>query len=132
MFIILLSNIFNKSNHSKCILLSNQKCMTQLTLINLHHNEYSQKIHYYPVAAKLDRCFGSCNTFNDLSNKVCVPNKIENLNLSVLCMITRINESKTLTRQYSRHISCACKCKCFIAHSWPPLPGIAYPDLTQR
>ena len=28
----------------------------------------------------LDRCVGSCNTLNDLSNKVCVPN----LNLSVL------------------------------------------------
>ena len=55
----------------------------------------------------LDRCVGSCNTLNDLSNKVCVPNKTEDLNLSVFSMITGIKESKTLTK----HISCECKCK---------------------
>ena len=41
----------------------------------LHPNEYSQEFHYYPFAVKLDRCVGSCNPLNDLSNKVCVPNK---------------------------------------------------------
>ena len=35
--------------------------MTQPILINLHSNEYSQGIHYYPFVVKLDRCFGSCN-----------------------------------------------------------------------
>ena len=45
--------------------------------------------------------------FIDLSNKVCVPNKTEDLNLSIFNMITGINESKTLTK----HISCKCKCK---------------------
>ena len=57
--------------------LSNQKCMTQPTLINLHPNEYSQEFHYYSFTVKLDRCVGSCNTLNDLSNKVRVPNKID-------------------------------------------------------
>ena len=75
------------------------------TLINLHHNEYSQEFHHYPSAVKLDRCVGSCNTLNDLSNKVCIPNKMEDLNLSVFNMITNKNESKTLTR----HILCECK-----------------------
>ena len=87
--------------------LNNQKCMIQSTLINLHPNEYSQEFHYYPFADKLERCVGSCNTLNDLSNKVCVPNKTEDSNLSVFNMITGINESKTLTK----HISCECKCK---------------------
>ena len=27
-------------------------------------------------------CVPSCNTLNDLSNKVCVPNKTEDLNLN--------------------------------------------------
>ena len=40
-------------------------------------------------------------------NKVCVPNKREDLNLTVFNMITGKNESKTLTK----HISCKCKCK---------------------
>ena len=88
MFIRLLTSIVSTSNHTKCVLLSNQKCITQPTLINLHTNEYSQELHYYPFAGKLDRCVGSCNTLNDLSNKVCVSNKTEDLNLSLFNMIT--------------------------------------------
>ena len=48
--------------------------MIQPTPTNLYPNEYSQEFHYYPFAVKLDRCAGSFNTLNDLSNKVCVPN----------------------------------------------------------
>ena len=95
------------SNHRKFLLLSNQKCMIQPTLINLHSNKYSQELHYYPFAVELDRCIGSCNTLNDLSNKACVPNKREDLNLRVFNMITGINESRTLTK----HVSCKCTCK---------------------
>ena len=69
--------------------------MIQPTLINLDANEDSQK---FPFPDKLDRCVGSCNTLNDLSNKVCVPNKTEDLNLSIFNMITEINEFKTLTK----------------------------------
>ena len=81
--------------------------MAQPTLINFHPNEYSQELHYYLFAVNLDRCVGSCNTINDLPNKVCVRNKTKDLNLSVFNMITGINESKTLTK----HVSCEFKCK---------------------
>ena len=97
MFIVLLIGIVNASHHIKSIFLRNQKCEIQPYLTNLHPNEYSQELHYYPCAVKLDRCAGSCNTLNDLSNKVFVPNKTEDLNLGVFNMITGINESKTLT-----------------------------------
>ena len=90
--IVLLTVIVNTSNHAKSVLLINQECMNQPSLINLHPNEYSQEFHYYPFAVKLDRCVGSCNTLNDLSNKACVPNKTEDLNLSVFNMIAGINE----------------------------------------
>ena len=57
---------------------------------------------------KLDRCISSCNTLiNDLSNKLCVPNKTEDLNIHAFNMITGINEPKILTK----HISCKFKCK---------------------
>ena len=65
--------------------------MIKPTLINLHPNEHSQEFRYYPFAVKLDRCVGSCNTLNDLSNKVCDPDKTDDLNLSVFNMITEIN-----------------------------------------
>ena len=35
----------------------------------------SQEFHYYPFAVKLDGCVRSCNTLNNLSNKVCIPDK---------------------------------------------------------
>ena len=49
--------------------------MAQPTLIDLHPNEYSQEFHNHPFAVKLDIFVGSCNTLNDLSNKLVVPNK---------------------------------------------------------
>ena len=94
--IIGLTDAVSAFNHTKRALLSNQKYRIQPALINLHPNEYSQEFHYYPFAVKLDRCVGSCNDINDLSNKVCVPNKTEDLNLRMFNMITGINESKTL------------------------------------
>ena len=97
MFIGLLMSIVNASYHTKCVSLSNQGCITQSTLINLHLNECNQEFHYYPFSVKLERCVGSSNTVNHLSNKVCVPNKTKDSNLSVFNMITGINESKTLT-----------------------------------
>ena len=69
MFIVLITALANGSNHTKCVSLSNQKCMTQPALINLHPNEYSQEFHYYTFAVKLDRCAGSSDTLNDLSSK---------------------------------------------------------------
>ena len=88
-------------------MLSNLKCEIQPTLINLNPNEYSQKFNYFLFVTKLDRYAGSCNTINNLSNKVYVPNKSEDLNLSMSNMITGTNESKAL----AKHISYECKCR---------------------
>ena len=103
----LLTGIVSGSKHTKLVSLSNKKCMTQPTLINLHPTEYSQEFHYYQFGGKLYKCVGSFNTPNDLSYEVCVPNKTEELNLKAFNEITRINESKSLTK----HMSFECKCK---------------------
>ena len=69
--------------------------MIQPTLINLHPNGWIQSrpsLHCYPFAVKLVRCVGSYNTLNDLADKVCVPNKTEDLDISMLIMITCIKE----------------------------------------
>ena len=76
MFILLFTNIVNTSNHTKSVFLTNKKCEAQPTLINLDPNEYDQELYCYPFVVKLYRCIGSCNTLNDLSNKMSVPNKI--------------------------------------------------------
>ena len=74
---------------------------------SLHPNEYRQELHYYLFVVKLDRCVGSCNTLSNISNKVCVPNKTEDLNIHLFDMILGMNELEMLTQ----HISCECKCK---------------------
>ena len=53
------------------------------------------------------RCVGRCNTINDLSNKVCISNKTEDLNISVSNMMAGVNESKTWTN----HLSCEWECR---------------------
>ena len=58
-FIGLLTSILSASNHTRYVLLSNQKCITQTTPIYLLPNECSQVFHYYPFAVKLDRCVGN-------------------------------------------------------------------------
>ena len=88
-------------------MLNNQKCEIHFTFINSDPNEYRQEFHYYPFSFKLDRSIGSCNTLNDLSNKVCISSKTDDSNLCVFNFIIGINESKTSTK----HISCKCKCK---------------------
>ena len=94
----LLTNIVNVSNHTKYVSLSNQQWKTQPTLINLYPKKYSHGSCYYSFEVNLGRCVGSCNTFNDLSNKVCVPNKKKDLNLSPFNVIIGMNEMKTLTK----------------------------------
>ena len=107
-FIVLLTNlIVNASNHTKFLSLINQKCEIQPMIINLHPNEYSQELHYNPFAVKLDKCVGSCNTLNDLCDKVCIPHETEDLNIYVFKMITGKNESEILAKD----ISCKCKCR---------------------
>ena len=56
---------------------------------------------------KLDSCNRICNTLDDPYDRICGPNKTEDVNSNVFDMITRTNESKTL----SKHISWDCKCK---------------------
>ena len=102
MFSGLLTSIVSTSNHTKCVSLSNQKCMNQPTLVTLHLNEFTPELHYYSFVVNLGKCAGSCNTLDDLSSRACVPNETEDLDLHVFNMISGINESKTLTK----HISC--------------------------
>ena len=110
-FMGLLISIVNVSNHTKCVLLSNQKCMSAPNLINLHHNEYNQELHYYPFAVKLDKCTGSCNVLNYLSDRVFVANKTEALNMYVFNMIWW---KKCNSHQWWNNDKCLYQCKSVI------------------
>ena len=49
--------------------------MTRTTLIDFNPDENSQGLRYYPFMVNLDRCTESCNTLDDPSGRICVPNK---------------------------------------------------------
>ena len=74
------------------------------TLIGLNLTE----LHFYPFIVSLDIRNGSRNTPDDLSSRICIPNKTQDVSLNVFNMITRINDSKALIKQ----ILCDSKCKC--------------------
>ena len=57
--------------------------MTRTSLIDLNPDKYNQELRYYPFMINLDRCNESCHTSDILSNRLCVPNKIEGVSLSV-------------------------------------------------
>ena len=68
-FIGLLS--FSGSLANKCTSLNNEPCMARLFLIGFNLVE----LKYYPFMISLDKCSGICNSGNDLSTKICIPNK---------------------------------------------------------
>ena len=77
--------------------LNNKYCKTEPYLNDLNPAE----LKYYPFVITLDKCDGSCNVLTKISGRIFVPNKTEDVNLSVFNLITRKNESKTLTKYTS-------------------------------
>ena len=53
----------------------------------------------------IEKCSGSCNSFDNLSTKICIPSKIKDINVKIFNMVTNNNEAMV------KYISCDCKCK---------------------
>ena len=54
--------------------------MTRPTLIDLNRDEYNKRWYCYTFMTNLDRCHGSCNSFNDSYVRMHVPNETKNKN----------------------------------------------------
>ena len=72
---------------TNCISLNDEPCLLKPTLTDLNPN----KLHYYPFMVNLDWCNGSCNTLDDLSCIICVPNNTEDVNLNTFHRATKVN-----------------------------------------
>ena len=59
---------------------------------------------FCPYSIKVNKCSGSCNNINDPYAKLCVPNVVKNINVKILNLMSRINE----TRQIIWHETCKC------------------------
>ena len=61
--------------------------MSKRSLIELNH-----RLRYYPFMVNLDKCHGSCKTFDDLSGRTCVSNKTKKINMNAFNMTAKIIE----------------------------------------
>ena len=83
---------FNLSNVNslECLSMNNQECKVKTEIINLNTDEPM----FYPYSIKINRCKGSCNTINKPCAKICVPEKIKNINVKVFNLLSRTNETR--------------------------------------
>ena len=84
----------NASHFATFMSLNNQSYMTRPTVINQNLYEYNLGLRYYPFMVNLNIYNGSCNTLNDPSDRICVPNKIKGIELSVLNTIQELIDEK--------------------------------------
>ena len=107
MLINLFINLFNvlKVNTLKCLSVTNQKCMTRPKILDV--NEGVGEALFYPYIVLVNKCSGSCDTFNDPMAKLCVPNVVKSVNMKVYNFLMRLNE----TRNVLWHESCKCVCR---------------------
>ena len=90
-------------NFLECVSLKNQECKARPKIIDVKDTEFV----FYPYSIKVIKCIGSCNNINDPYAKLCVPNMIKNINVKVLSLMQRINE----TRHIIWHENCKCVCR---------------------
>ena len=96
-------SIFIDFNGRKCVELyfnEQQECKVRPHIINVN----SEETGFFPCIIKTSKCSGSCNNINNPYAKLCVSDVVKNLNVKVLDLLSRTNET--------RHIeTCECKCR---------------------
>ena len=95
----------------KCVFLINQQQRDRSMLIDLNLD----KPLYQSFSISINRRDRSCNTVDDRFGRICLPNKIKDMNLKVFNTINGINQTK--------NISCECNCnldrrKCNSRQKW--------------
>ena len=78
----------------KGVSMNNQPCSIRPMLVDLNFDE----LIHNPFIIGMNRCGRSCSTTEDQFGRICIPNKMEDVNLKVFNMTKGINESKTLSK----------------------------------
>ena len=81
--ISLLISLFGiiKTKALECLSVVNQKCTPRPKILDV--NEGVGEALFYPYNFLVNKCSGSCNTFNNRIAKLCVPNVIKTINMQV-------------------------------------------------
>ena len=94
-----------KTKALECVSVVNQKSMSRPKILDV--NEGVGEALFYPYNVQVNKCSGSCNTLDNLIEKLCVSNAIKGLNIKVYNFLTMLNE----TRNVLWYDSCKCVCK---------------------
>ena len=86
-----------------CISMENQECKVRPEIINVNSNEPI----FYPFSIKTSKCGASCNNIKNPYAKICVPDVIKDLNVTVFNFMSITNE----TRHIKWYETCKCKCR---------------------
>ena len=70
----------------ECVSVVNQKCMPRPKILDV--NECVGEALFYPYNVLVNKCSGSCNTFDNSIAKSCVPNVIKRVNMQVYSFLT--------------------------------------------
>ena len=89
----------------ECVSVINQKCMSRPKILAV--NEGVGEALFYPYNVLVNKCNGSCNTFDNPMAKLCVPNVIKSVDMQVYNFLMRLKE----TRNVLWHKSCKYVCK---------------------
>ena len=86
-----------------CVSLSNQECKVRPKIADIDSNNPM----FYPFSIKVNKCSGNCNNINDPYAKICVPDTVKDLNVTVFNLMSRNNE----VRHIKWHETCKCICR---------------------
>ena len=86
-----------------CISLKSQECKVRPKITDINSNNPI----FYPFSIKVNKCNGNWNNINDPYARICVPDKVKNLNAKVFNLMTLTNE----TRHIEWHETCKCICR---------------------
>ena len=89
-------------NSLECVSMNNQGCKVRSNIIYIYSNEPI----FYPFSISV-KCGGSCNNINDPYAKLCVPDVVKKINVRVVNLMSRSNQ----TRHKEWHETCKCKCR---------------------
>ena len=67
-------------NSLKCASANNQECKVRPEIININSNE----LLFYPYSININKCSGSCNNINDPYSKMCVPDVVKNIVITLI------------------------------------------------
>ena len=74
----------------ECVPMNNEESKVRPKIIINNNKEPL----FYPFNIKTSKCSGSCNNISDPYAKLCVPDVVKNLNIKVLNLMSRTNETR--------------------------------------